>query len=276
MPDAKRKPEFANPPVAEVALSAQFAPLAGLHAAHMGILWSLFRDQFPNTEEQLPLPRIMERFEKPEPPVLKFQVEPAPLVPRCWFFNPDGSQLIQIQNDRLIHNWRKLANPATYPRYRNLRTAFERNLRMFEEFVNREGLGTFRPDQCELTYIDHIEPGTQWKNFDDAHRVFRVWGEPAKDYLDLPSESVTFDVKYVLPGSDGKAVGRLHVTAKPVYRLSDRMPMFLMTSVGRGAPLGDGVEGVLRFLDVAHDWIVRAFMAVTTDAMHAQWGLRNA
>lgn len=39
--------------------------------------------------------------------------------------------------------------------------------------------------------------------------------------------------------------------------------------------MGEGVEGVLSFLDLAHENAVRMFVAVTTDKMHREWGLKE-
>ena len=42
----------------------------------------------------------------------------------------------------------------------------------------------------------------------------------------------------------------------------------------RGAPIGDGLEGALAFLDLGHDWLVRAFKSLTTLEMHKEWGMQ--
>ncbi len=117
----------------------------------MGLLWSMFRKDFPRTEDHPPLARSIERFDKPDLP--SFRIEPAPLTPRSWFLNKDGSQLIQVQQDRFVHNWRKVGSNTAYPPYRTLREKFAENLRAFESFARTEQLGEFKPDQCEFTYL---------------------------------------------------------------------------------------------------------------------------
>jgi len=40
----------------------------------------------------------------------------------------------------------------------------------------------------------------------------------------------------------------------------------------RGRPLGEGVEGILKFMDFGREKIVRAFSDITTEKMHVLWG----
>jgi hypothetical protein len=67
-------------------------------------------------------------------------------------------------------------------------------------------------------------------------------------------------------------VGRLHIAAEPAFRRSDSSPIVVLTLTARGRPLGVGLDGVLAFLDLGHEWIVRAFDSVTTSKMHRIWG----
>lgn len=266
--------EFEKPPVVEVALGVQFSPLSALRAAHMGLFWSQFRKDFPRTEDQPPLARAVERFDKPDLP--SFRIEPAPLTPRSWFLNKDGSQLVQVQQDRLVHNWRKVGANTPYPRYRQLRETFAENVRAFEKFVGTERLGEFKPDQCELTYIDHIEPGEAWKDFSQVDAVIRLWRPSETGMKILALENVTLEINHLILGKDGKPAGRLHIRVTPVYRMSDHAPILNLEFVARGAPAGPGVDGILGFMDLAHDCALAAFTTLTTDAIQKSWRPKNA
>src|SRR5437899_2490436 len=48
-------PEFANPPVTEVALSAAYDPLPQYTSAHAGLFWTRVADRFSHAQEQPPL-----------------------------------------------------------------------------------------------------------------------------------------------------------------------------------------------------------------------------
>ena len=82
-------------------------------------------------------------------------------------------------------------------------------------------------------------------------------------------------VRYVIPGADGEPLGRLHIVMEPGYRRDDNRPMFLLDLTARGRPERDGVDGVLRFLEIGREWVVRGFAAVTTAQMHKIWGRRD-
>ncbi|MBI2930469.1 MAG: TIGR04255 family protein [Planctomycetes bacterium] len=274
MPTRTTFPVFEKPPVAEVVLGMQFSPLTTLRVAHYGLLWTRFRGDFTRAEEQPPLAHFVETFGKPQGPSLEVRIETIPPVPRCWFLNKEGTELIQVQQDRFVHNWRKLATDAAYPRYAALRETFAKNLNAFREFVDDEKLGEIVADQCELTYINHIEQSGIWMRHSEIEKVMRLWNAGPRE-AGQP-ENVRFEVKYII--SDGKdmPIGRLNVQLIPAFRRADGQPIFVMESIARGSPMGEGTDGVLAFLDLAHERQIRTFIAVTTDEMHKAWRMRNA
>lgn len=270
MSDPKRAPiEFEKPPVVEVAIGVQFAPLTSVKSAHMGLLWSRFRNEFPKTEDQMTLSRAFEKFDKPEPPEILF--EPATVTPRCWMLTEDGSSLLQVQQDRLVRNWRKVGPNTGYPRYAALRESFRVSVEEFQKFLAEEKLGTLKPDLCELTYIDNIEKGGIWEQFGQIDRVVTAWKNPTSEEFVLFPEAVDLKVRYILPDVDGKPVGRLHLNLDPVYRSSDRMAMLRLQTIARGTPMGEGLEGVLNFLDIAHEATGAAFLALTSKEIQRSW-----
>jgi len=99
-------PDFDNPPVVETVLSVQFERLPAMRSVHFGLFWQRVRDQFPNTEERPTLASIVEQA-TPLPVELRFEVQETLLLPRLWLLNSAGTEMIQIQNDRLSKNWRE-------------------------------------------------------------------------------------------------------------------------------------------------------------------------
>ena len=267
-------PDFTDPPVVEVALSLQYEPLTALRTPAMGLLWSEFRDRFPKDEEHAPLDPVIERFGVKVPQKVGVRVEmmQKPPVPRCWFLNEAGTELIQVQQDRFVHNWRKVGEGEDYPRFEHVRDRFKRELRVFESFVRREKLGELVPTQCEVTYVNHIVAGRGWETHGQLGEVLRLF-VPKYGGAFLPEpEDARMAVRYVIPGADGQPLGRLHVTLEPVYRREDSQAMLLMNLTARGRTEGEGLDGVLAFLDVGREWVVRGFAEVTTPQMHKIWG----
>lgn len=267
-------PDFKNPPVVEVALAVQFESLAELCAPQLGALWhAKFRTQFPRVEEHAPLAPMMERFDDVGTvgSSVRIEISSQPSL-RCWFVQQDNRELIQIQKDRFAHNWRKTGAPDQYPRYeKHLRPKFEEELETFASFVQTENLGELRPNQCEITYVNVLEAGRGWERHGQLARVLSLYsGTFSESFLPEP-EMLRISGSFVMPGTDDVPVGRLHFSVEPAFRKSDAVPIFRLTLVARGAPLGDGTAGVLAFMDIGREWIVRGFAALTTERMHEEW-----
>ncbi len=263
-------PEFERPPVVEVAISVQFDELAKLQPAFYGLLWERFRQQYPKSEHHPPLGSVRELFDAKGVSRASLNVLPGMPAGRCWFLSEDQLQLIQVQPDRFVVNWRKLDTEAAYPRYRSLRDRFVRELEQFLDFIRQEDLGEFQPLQCEVTYVNHLFMGEGWESRTDLPNVLTVWsGETSESYLP-PIEEANLNWQYRMDEGGGP-MGRLYVQVQPAIRTRDRLPLFRLNLIGRGAPTVDGVPGVLAFTDRAHEWIVRGFTAITTDRMHRMW-----
>src|SRR5579862_4576764 len=95
-------PSFEMPPVVEVVLGVQFEAIKGFGTPQIGLLWQQFRDRFPLTEDQAPLEPQVERFGAARPPFPGFAFHFKLPTPRCWFLNPQGTELIQVQTDRFL------------------------------------------------------------------------------------------------------------------------------------------------------------------------------
>lgn len=271
-----RLPDFTNPPVIEVALSVQFAPLPTFRTPHFGLLWSEFRNEFPRTEEHPPRPTVMERFDKRPAPGMDVRVEVAFPVPQSRFLNDKGTELIQVQQDRFVHNWRKMGEADEYPRYEAVKRRFEEELGIFRRFLAREGLGDLVPNQCEVTYVNHIVSGVGWERHGELGEIITTWRASYSDAFLSEPEDIGLRIRYIIPGVDGKPLGRLLVGIDPAFRREDDKPIYVLTLTARGRPSGEGIEGALNFLDIGREWIVRGFTSVTSPRIHECWGRRNA
>jgi uncharacterized protein (TIGR04255 family) len=264
-------PDFSNPPVVETVLSVQFDRLFAARTAHFGLYWNEIRDRFPIAEERGELPPVVERLPDLASPGVGIQFEAlqAPPTPRFWFTNEGGTELIQIQKDRFIKNWRKVGEGDEYPRYESVREGFERDFSSFCDFVTRHQLGAIRINQCEVTYINHIAAGHGWNSHADISKVFTVWRQPDTVYPG-PAQDLMIHAGFPILDQSGTFVGRLHATVQSVIRLTDRAPMFVLDLTARGQ-VGEGTA----FFDLGREWIVRSFKELTTPEMHKFWGIRS-
>ena len=270
--DARTLPDFTNPPVIEVALSAVFQPLQGYTSAHAGLFWTEVSKDFPRVEEQLPI-AIPDEIESPQlvESGVRLQAMKDFPGPRLWLISEDGTELIQLQNDTFSCNWRQEVPGAPYPRYGHVKSQFQNRFRSFIGFAERLGLGTVVPARCEVSYVNHIPAGQGWERFGELHKILSGYADK-HTFLPEPEE-VRYGAKFVMRDlTSGAFMGRLTVSAQPGVRRVDKKPLIALTLTSRGRPIGAGISGVLNFLDLGHEWIVQGFADLTTDEMHRIWG----
>jgi len=264
-------PDFRKPPVSEVALSVQFDPLENFHLVHMGLLWERFRAKYPRAEEHPPIESVIEFEEKPA--AINVQIYSTAPPVRVWFVSDDESDLVQVQRDRFIRNWRGPGD--RYPRYEKLRDLFREDYATFLSFLAEEGFAAPIPRQCEITYVNQIVAGEGWQHHGEAHQVFQACSLPGPSPEPEP-EDFGFAVRYLIRNEEVSPVGRLYVTVSSAQRKKDLKPLFVMTLIARGMLPSKSTESILAFLDLGRAWIVKRFAALTTERMHEIWGRQGA
>jgi uncharacterized protein (TIGR04255 family) len=196
---------------------------------------------------------------------------------RVWYLTETGDQLVQVQPDRLVHNWRRTSLEEPYPRYETLRPAFAAEAELLLEFLSEAGLPAPHIAQAEVTYINPIPMSTLGQP-PDLGRVLAPWSGVYSDGFLPLAEDVGFNVRYRIPdSSSGQPVGRLNVVGNPALQPgapgAEPEEVFMLQLFARGGPLGSGgLDGAIAFLDLGHDWVVRGFTSLTTEVMHAEWG----
>ena len=109
-------------------MGVQFTPATEYSQVRVSEVWSLFRKDFPLTQEAPPLTPTFETFGLPQggrggP---QFNVRSMPEHSRYWFISPNEEELLQFQKDRFLHNWRKIGGRTNeYPRFETLIAKFE-------------------------------------------------------------------------------------------------------------------------------------------------------
>jgi len=267
--------DFARPPVVEVALAVQFgAP--SLDTLDIAALADHFREAFPRRAEQPPRPPMQEDFEdarQPQPITVEFF--PAPPTPRFWFLSEDESQLIQVQQDLVAYNWRRMRETDAYPRYTSLRRALVDRLRTSERILKERGKGSFEPNWCEVTYVNHVIAPETSKRRPPLRDVISLVsrGQPKAAFLPEP-EDVQLAARYRIVRDD-EPVGRLTVSAAPGIRNTDGRPIWGLTLTARVRASASKLDKAFEALDLGHEWVVRGFVDVTTKRMHDDWGIRG-
>ena len=194
---------------------------------------------------------------------------------RCWFIDQSRTEVLQVQRDRFIRNWRKITGNEPYPSYDFLKPRFERDWVRFIEFLDREEIARPEVNQCEVTYINHIAPsGGDETERPPLHRVLVGIASPQSSVLPPPEDRQLID-RFVIRDNDHPA-GRVHVSAVPAFRTEDRTPIYVLTLTARLRAKAPDVEGALGALDRGRELLDRAFMEMTTPEMHQRWELQEA
>jgi uncharacterized protein (TIGR04255 family) len=271
-------PDFTQPPLNEVILSIQFATLNNLKSAHIGLLWERLRSEYPSVSEQAPIQTVFETFGIPSqaPPLFQIQTLAAPPLPRYWFERPGFPDLLQIQHDRILHNWRQQSdNSRIYPRYEAVKKVFEEEVNLFQQWLADEKIGELRPNQCEVTYINIITL-PQGAALDSClNRITPMWDAEFSEAPPNTLERVRVEMAFLF-SQDEKPVGRVYANFAPAFLQSDRSPVVQLEITARGRPKGETVAEALAFLDVEREQVVRTFAAITTTEMHQLWGRTDA
>jgi uncharacterized protein (TIGR04255 family) len=262
---------FANPPVVEVVLGVQFAPLPNFTSGHLGWFWREFRGaDWVKATDAPPLPDQFEVFGRRRwiPPGRELKLGLSLVPPRLQIANRAGDRLLQLQPTQFIYNWQR--KESVYPSFDGVYAEFAACFRRFLDFAGEAGLGEVAPNQWEVTYVDQIPAGELWRSPSDWHRIFPglLGPRPGIDGLNL--ESAGGEWHYELPPHRG----RLHLALQQ-GAIDGGEPVLLLQTTVRG-PIGkeSGLD-LEAGLNLGHEVALRAFTAITSEEVQRAWGRRS-
>jgi uncharacterized protein (TIGR04255 family) len=249
--------KYHNPPVAETSLGFFFDKVEGWHLLHQGLLWANFRASYPNLEF---FPPIVEPA-----PQQNFSVIVGPPVLRTGFSNQDKTQLVQIQDGLLFHNWRKTAGLPEYMRYDKVRAALVQDWTTFRIYLRDKDLKQPSVTRCEMTYFNHLLRGSDWQDLDDLARIFTVWRAPKLSTVSAKIQTAAFNVQYQLAG------GSVLVGVQPAIRTSDGKEIIQFSITSAMVPKNSDDDALFQSLDECHENAQRIFADLTTDEARERW-----
>lgn len=259
-------PDFERPPINEVVLGIQFSPPFGYQQIRAGEVWNLYKKKYPEVQEQPPLQPSFEIFGLPSKSRAgQISFIDGPLHNRFWFLNAQGDELIQFQQDRLLHNWRKVGDQTnTYPHFESMIKDFEDELLLLQAYASSLAPQALAINQCEISYINHIHIGSPGD--ESASHWFKFVAFP-----DRNPEDFAISFREIIRDSDGTPLARLICEAAHAINAVGQRIIGLTLTV-RGAPRGSDVDSALMFMAKGRDLIVRRFAELTTDIAHEKWG----
>jgi uncharacterized protein (TIGR04255 family) len=259
-------PVFTSPPLNEVVLGVQFTPARGYQQIMAGEVWSLFRPDFPLVEEHPPLPPAFETF-GPSAAFTPFSIGMLAGAPhnRFFFISPDRDQLIQFQQDRLLHNWRKVGDHGNkYPRFETMSQLFEQEIVKLEIYFNSLESQLILCNQVEISYINQFISES-----DKAEDVSYFVNFVKFDHLLL--EDFKISLRDTIIGPEKAPVGRLYCDLHSTPSAGGGRTYYLNLTA-RGTPYNPSKEAALDFLRLVHRIIVNKFVSITTERAQEGWG----
>ena len=269
-------PEYENPPINEVVMGVQFATPNGYQQIYAGEVRDLFKDKFPKVRELEPLLPTFETFGLPQQQQMNFGFFAGMSHNRYWFLSADEAQLIQFQNDRFFHNWRKIGDGKNpYPRFDEIILNFNDELNSLNSFFeNHEAFGknSLSINQCELTYINQINlsanDGQKIRAIEN-NKEFSKWIK-LFNFEKVDLDDFSFFYRKALKNEDNKYYGRfIFEISNSINKMNE--PILVMNLTVRGTPRGSSTIDAEAFLREARILIVNEFDQVTTSFAHKTW-----
>jgi len=259
-------PDFLNPPLNEVVLGVQFTPPKGYQQILAGEVWNLFRSEYSDVQEQSPVQPSFETFGLPQQSRIPTQLSlvTSAIHDRFWFLRPSGDELIQFQQDRLLHNWRKTGDETNeYPRFEYMAKRFESELNQFQSYIAGLVPQDLAINQCEVSYINHITSNeaevikaSNWLRF--------------VTFSDRDPETFAVSFREIIYDEEGKPQGRMICEASLGIKAGGQQIIVLTLTV-RGSPKSTNIESALEFINMGRNLIVCRFTELTTDVAHKKW-----
>lgn len=251
---------FKKPPLHEVAVGVTFLPRPDLLIPHIGRFWAEIEQSYPVCQHAGPI--------VDGPDVGAFVDLP---LPRVWFLSKDGGSLVQLQQDRLIFNWRATSESAKYIRFPAILAEFQRVRDLFFDYVERLTGQPLVSVGFNLTYVNVIKQDDGWTNFENVEKVFPDLGwRSTERFLPHPVE-VSWKSKFELP--DG--LGFLTADIQPVRLVKNAEMAAKLEITAVSGSLGGRDLAFGRWIEVAHEWVVHAFRDLTGGEMHSKFWLEE-
>ena len=183
---------------------------------------------------------------------------------RFWFLAPKKEELIQFQQDRLLHNWRKVGDQSNeYPRFENMISRFESELLSLERYFHSIEPRDLLCNQVEISYINHIALEAGMPNAAADWVKFLDFGAAQPD-------DIIMTTRDTITGPHGVPFARFQCDFNTAVRPSGSK-MYVLALTVRGAPLGPTISDAVNFLKMGRELIVQKFASITTETAHGIW-----
>jgi uncharacterized protein (TIGR04255 family) len=250
-----RPVDYEKPPVVETAFRFTFPPIKGWNVFHLGLFWSRLRKRYQFAEARLPMGSV-EVDELDLKLGLEIHLEALPL--RSFLLDSSKNQLLQVQLNAFVRNWRAIEAEQKYCHYSDLKPMFQEDWAAYREFLRDESLPEPNVFQCDVTYINHLVKGREWKTLEDIGPLF-----PRMKFELKGSVVTSFSFVATV------AKNQVRMDASPALR-PDGTPIIQLTLNVSGKPASTSEPDIWAKLDDCHKSLVETFAEITADDLQEQ------
>ncbi|MGZ9108276.1 MAG: TIGR04255 family protein [Micavibrio sp.] len=244
-----KSPKYDNAPLVELIIGVRFSKIEEFTVPYFGLFWNTIRKEFPQSQMASTLATDNAELQD------IIETELGYPLPRLWFINNTDDQLIQVQKNRFLYNWRKRPGHE-YPHFETMLPAFEKQYRNFNTFVSDTLLAAPEIQECELSYINHIPVQDAHDNLFSflSHLNLEKFGE--SKFLDFRLTFNCDDVPatLIINNRAVKTIIGEDEESEPFYRLEITV---------RGNPQKFDVPGVNSWFHKAHLKVTSSFENLT-------------
>jgi uncharacterized protein (TIGR04255 family) len=245
-----RPVDYEKPPVVETAFRFTFPPIKGWTVFHLGLFWARLRKRYQFAEARLPMGSVeVEDLDFKLGP--EIHLEALPL--RSFLLDSSKNQLLQVQLNAFIRNWRAIEAEQKYFHYSDLKPMFQEDWAAYREFLKDESLPEPNVFQCDVTYINHFVKGREWKILEEIGPLF------PRMKFELRGAVVT-SFSFVATVANNQ----IRVDASPALR-PDGTPIIQLTLNVSGKPASTSETDIWAKLDDCHRLLVETFAEITAD-----------
>ena len=251
-------PRYGQAPVIEVVAGIEFASQDAEFSALAVAVANEFAGELSPAGFADPIPPS-QRFSVVAPfqPFFRMGIGPAPL--RLLLESTDSVWLLQVQDNRIVVNWRKAHLETVYPGYLEMKSRLS-------DYVNRVSqLRLVRPlssRATEFTYVNAVPGG-----LDSAAETFSVISAPAFEAMPGQPIATRFQIIRDVPEKSAQ----VSVSSEPRDVAGEFSSILTITSNVFNVA-GATVHDAMLSLDDAHRISRKTFTAVTTESMRKTWG----
>lgn len=259
--DQDKLPQFAQPPVSEVALGFEHAAIPTADILFLADLQDIWKSDFAELEV---LPASPPSF-VPDGVYPGIQVSQGAPPQKIWASNKAAGLLLQTQADRLVLNWRRDFEAGPYPGFSTLREEYSRRWDEYRDYVATHASERPIPILAEYTYVNTIE-------LEPGQTIDSVISTISDSDHSIPGSSIMSRFQFarqVNKNESNPFDSQITTTGEPIA-VGTSSGLLLTVSVR--CLVVEGGAPPEAALDAAHALASHTFAATVTENMSATWG----